>query len=1547
MSKNLKISGKVLAIQLGREETQLILMNNGTEVLYSTVLSTPVGAVEDGVIRNPDAVKAMLKSALQEPELKRVRKAVFTLTTSQVISELVTTPNLSGAKLEKLILANADMYFPVDVKDYQLVWQPITTKASESGLEELLVQLWALPKAMLGMYYVVANDCGLSVLAIDYCGHSVATAVGATFAKPGKAAKKRPKLDLNMEIGFGKKKAAEEEFEDLSEVRGSTHTDMHILMEKDLLGMTCVQNGQVVFQRFIRCSDNPSYQLGELAMMVEYFRAMDAGRGSSIVGILSGSLSEDRELAAELADMMSVSLGLLDFPYDLKWVCCIGALNTSLDFGIPSLNKPGKAMQEMRSNLWQYALILVGGLMLISSVFSLLTARLNWSADIGIRQTGILALQAESQKYEGYSDKYDSYITAYNAYSTDWDNMFASLQTYNDNLVLVMDELEQILPEKSTVTDMQIGATGLNVTFACENKEQAAYIIMALRDMQYADLLAVSSLSGGGAGPATSYGSGKTGEKAPVEGGSDISAEDWERLYAALSADMDPYAVGYHMGMGQDAAGKALPDFLEDMAGVYAVKFSNTYSSLEEVPADFDLRTEVFRQMCTTNPFGMRAAKDMMYADYIAGGELSTKIKDSIRATWYEHTSPGDLSNDIKALMNVIYRNRYYSLEELFPLIEELIVQYEDAERWYIYYLEGALAGYDTMPCIDITAMTNDLADGEFNSGIVNSSGVKMDDVLAGMLSENTKAILEEITAEPECNHSLTHVQAVAPTCDKAGNVEYWLCRNCQSMWLDEAMTQPTTADAVTLPAAHTALTKVAAKEPTATQDGWHAHWHCTGCGGYWMDEALKVPTTLEAVTRPAVCTHSLKRTAAVKPTCDKAGNVEYWYCSICNTYWLDAAATKSTTLEKTVLAPEHQNVIAVPYKAPTETESGNYAYWHCTTCGGYWMDAELKSPTTYENLVIAPNGCRHTLKHIAAVEPTCDKAGNVEYWFCEKCELAWLDEALTQLTTAADTVLPAAHKDVVHVEYLAPTVTEAGHQEYWQCVACQQIWLDEAMTQPAEYDSVILPPLGETCDHKLVHEEAVEATCDQVGNLEYWYCEECFLCWLDEAMTQPTTLEAVGLPALEHSIVHVPAKEATETADGNLEHWYCEICRSYWLDEAMTQPTDAESVTIPATGEKDPALDAVMEKFAEVLDNYLQTGETGLTEAEEVLVQAALEKMPGYVPGTSIEEVLDQQLEYYFTYGKSDYSQFDKVIDAYLEANPDKEEELRDKYEKEVSIELALKKYLAGTDINYETVAILDYLLDGDSGENWINEDLDAFVTKGGVDDELTALLLADRDAIEKMDRNLLQVMENYDADKGNAVINARLKKCQETLEKNQEDIIREVVKYLKQYLKDGAADPRYDGIIRNFLLNGSFGKDKENLDKIFNDHIKGGNVDEELTRLIYLYVYQNNVLQNSQYASSGILQMMNKYHKEGGTGSKDLDDRIKYCYEVMLRDYIQKLAASKTGGSAQPQEEPDTRTFFTVVLAYNSDLMSTELERKGLDYEDKIPLIKEVGEE
>lgn len=520
MSKKL-ITGNILAVQLGRNETQIALVGKNSQILHGITVPTPAGAVEDGMIQNSEDVSAMLKEALQTPEFKGVRQVVFSLCTSQVITETASTPDLPRAKMEKLIQANADMYFPVDVWDYRLIWEVVGPKKNDAGVKEVALQLWAVPNEMLKRYYQAANACGLSVAAIDYCGHSAATAVGATFACPAKHSKaksaaapgapKEPKpkkkIDWNAEITFGKKKKPEPEIAEpeQSGARIVPQTQLHILMDSELLGLTFVQEGQVVYQRFYRCGADPSYQFSELAMMVEYFQTQEMGRGSEIRGFVSGPGSADAHMVALLGSMLGMSLDPSLPDQDPRWLLCAGASETTLEFGNPSFNTTVRVRRQINTDLWQYAAILASGVALLAMILMLLNARLGWNSEIAELENNRDTLQRQLDKVSGFKLNYVEYLEEYSDYSNDWDNLFQYLRSDNDNLVLVLKELEKILPENTAVTQLEIASDSLQVSLACENKEQAAYLIMALRDMPYVDVLDISDLTGGGNGAATGY----------------------------------------------------------------------------------------------------------------------------------------------------------------------------------------------------------------------------------------------------------------------------------------------------------------------------------------------------------------------------------------------------------------------------------------------------------------------------------------------------------------------------------------------------------------------------------------------------------------------------------------------------------------------------------------------------------------------------------------------------------------------------------------------------------------------------------------------------------------------------------------------------------------------------------------------------------------------------------------------------------------------------------------------------------------------------------
>ncbi len=84
------------------------------------------------------------------------------------------------------------------------------------------------------------------------------------------------------------------------------------------------------------------------------------------------------------------------------------------------------------------------------------------------------------------------------------------------------------------------------------------------------------------------------------------------------------------------------------------------------------------------------------------------------------------------------------------------------------------------------------------------------------------------------------------------------------------------------------------AKAATCTEKGYTGDTHCKGCG-VKLSDGKDIPAA----------GHKLTHVAAKRATTFVAGNIEYWYCTVCGKYFRDAAATKEITKEATVTHKE------------------------------------------------------------------------------------------------------------------------------------------------------------------------------------------------------------------------------------------------------------------------------------------------------------------------------------------------------------------------------------------------------------------------------------------------------------------------------------------------------------------------------------------------------------------------------------------------------------------------------------------------------------------
>lgn len=527
MSKQ-RLSGRALVVQITEREIRIAQMTLGSDAISERViLPTPPNAVEDGQLVGLDALRDAMEPVLRQGLFRRCRKVVFSLCSTQVISESVTVPAVKKQqRLGQMLLANMDEYFPIDPGEYQLSWESVGVEQREDA-RLLRVQLWAVPRAMLQRYYALANSMGLSVAAVDFCGHSHATAVDADFALP-----KHAKSSADTDDGVC----------------------LYINAESDLLLLTFVHNGQVKLQRLLQRGYSQQDDLNEAGIVLDYFSAMP-GRARLTSAVLSGGQGKEAGLAPALASLLNVPVEMAETDYGAQWLLCQGAALTALDFGDPELNHITGARAPI-NRAWQYGLVFLGGAALTASVLLLLTSKLSWSTELDGLRAQQDRLTALAQQNAGCAENYHNYSSMYDAYSADWDTVFDSVRTYNDNLELVLDELEAKLPKKSTVTALSTTELCLAAQVAFQSKEDAAYFLVALRDVPFMTLSTVSNLT---IGPREAYSPDKmiaalyeeAEKESPVpsteESAADGTAESTTDSTAESSTEEPPTEGGYSL----------------------------------------------------------------------------------------------------------------------------------------------------------------------------------------------------------------------------------------------------------------------------------------------------------------------------------------------------------------------------------------------------------------------------------------------------------------------------------------------------------------------------------------------------------------------------------------------------------------------------------------------------------------------------------------------------------------------------------------------------------------------------------------------------------------------------------------------------------------------------------------------------------------------------------------------------------------------------------------------------------------------------------------
>ena len=166
---------------------------------------------------------------------------------------------------------------------------------------------------------------------------------------------------------------------------------------------------------------------------------------------------------------------------------------------------------------------------------------------------------------------------------------------------------------------------------------------------------------------------------------------------------------------------------------------------------------------------------------------------------------------------------------------------------------------------------------------------------------------------------------------------------------------------------------------------------------------------------------------------------------------------------------------------------------------GWFAGDKEIHAgmPIDPDNTVVRPVYGAHSLTFVEEKEPTCTEQGKEEHYICSGCGALFRDSEGKEKISEEDIVISQMGHDETG-EW------ETNPEQHWKlCIRCNteimrgnHTFSEYEQTQDNVWTRKCTicgySESSEHIEHSLSHHEAVEATCTEEGNIEYW---ECIIC--------------------------------------------------------------------------------------------------------------------------------------------------------------------------------------------------------------------------------------------------------------------------------------------------------------------------------------------------------------------------------------------------------------------------------------------------------------------
>lgn len=137
---------------------------NGWALKKFGMIDIEPGLIEDGAIRNPEAVADAIRQLIKVNKIKEINVAI-SIAGFSIIVKNITVPTKDEEELQETIKFEAEQYIPFDIEDVNLDFQILGT--NESNQNQMNVLLVAAKKEVVEDYVNLIKMAGLNPCVID------------------------------------------------------------------------------------------------------------------------------------------------------------------------------------------------------------------------------------------------------------------------------------------------------------------------------------------------------------------------------------------------------------------------------------------------------------------------------------------------------------------------------------------------------------------------------------------------------------------------------------------------------------------------------------------------------------------------------------------------------------------------------------------------------------------------------------------------------------------------------------------------------------------------------------------------------------------------------------------------------------------------------------------------------------------------------------------------------------------------------------------------------------------------------------------------------------------------------------------------------------------------------------------------------------------------------------------------------------------------------------------------------------------------------------